>query len=243
VASVIPSLLLTYFSHRRDEGRTLTSWHALLWGISQQPEVPQAVILSLLDAAQNDLLPTYLRPEADDLGVVFEKLLLNVLHYSAGAPQLSLLSRLLQTPREFLIIVNLSPSPADPRIDYFLSDTTFSTVLQGINSAFSSQIEKALQNSIFPPSEFEASLSLIQSVAGRFLHHSETITSPMPDIFVLAHVLPRCWVYGDALAVSIARDLWFKWLANCSSDCQASMMEAIKIKLKNLISDTQALPR
>jgi hypothetical protein len=101
VASVILSLLLVYFSRRRDESRTLASWHALLCGISQQSEVPQAVILSLLDAAQNDLLPTYLRPEADELGVVVEKLLLDVLHYSTGTPRLSLLSRLLQTPREF----------------------------------------------------------------------------------------------------------------------------------------------
>jgi E3 ubiquitin-protein ligase listerin len=243
VASVIPALLLTYLSHRRDEGRTLTSWHALLCGISEQPEVPQAVILSLLDAARNDLLPTYLRPETDELGVVVEKLLLDVLHSSAGTPRHSLLSRLLQTPRKFLSIINLPPSPANPRIGYFLSDTNFSTALQGINSSFSLQIEKALHNSIFPPSEFEASLSLIQSVVESFFHYSETITSPMPDIFVLAHVLPRCWVSDDSLAVSIARELWSKWLAKCSSDCQASVTETIKIRLKNLISDTQTPPR
>jgi E3 ubiquitin-protein ligase listerin len=242
--SVAPSLLLAYLSRRRDEDRTLELWHALLAGISQQSELPQGVLLPLLDAARNGL-PNYLKPKANELDKIVGKLLSEVLHSSTGSPQMYSLCQLLQTARKCLFDAPFV-SPANLCKDYFLSDTSFHAVLQTINSAFSLQVDHALHNPSVPLSSSEASLDLMVTVVEHWpqLTFTAGVTMvPLADIFIFAYLLPRCYEFGDSRSVSVAQSLWTRWLARTSTDCHPDVIRVIKVKLRALIVDTQARPR
>jgi hypothetical protein len=98
---VAPSLVLTYLSHRGDEEQCSQLWHSLLEGMSQQPNVSQSSLPTLLDAVQRGLLPSYLQPKAGELDGIIEKMLASALDGSGGPAQMNLLRQLLQNSGKF----------------------------------------------------------------------------------------------------------------------------------------------
>jgi hypothetical protein len=102
-----PELPLAYLSHRKDEQWCWKLWHALLFEIPQHPQMVQSTFLPLLEAAQKGLLPTYLRPEAEEMDIFIGKLLVVVLGDSAAGTQLRLVRQVIQTPSEFFSVYEI----------------------------------------------------------------------------------------------------------------------------------------
>ena len=73
--AVSPAFLLAYIAYRKDEAQCGRVWHVLLTGIVQHPEEAEQAVNPLLDAAQRGVLPTYLKPNADELDTMVEHLL------------------------------------------------------------------------------------------------------------------------------------------------------------------------
>ena len=76
-------------------------WHILLDGISGHSEAVQSALPILLDAAQQGILPKYLRPKDGELEGEVGTLVVEVLECSGRTPQLPILRQLLQISGEF----------------------------------------------------------------------------------------------------------------------------------------------
>lgn len=100
---ISPRFLLAYFAHRRDNDRCLRVWRLLLGCISQNPEKAELSIKPLLDAAQKDALPRYLKPGTGEVDALIDDLITQTL---GGDPAyLPLVRQVLQTPGKFIVIM------------------------------------------------------------------------------------------------------------------------------------------
>lgn len=102
--AISPSLLLAYFVHRRDVDRSLLLWRSLLSAISQHPKEIQTSLPPLLDAAAENTLPDYLKPQTDELDNLVGQLVDNVLGGSA-TDKLPLVRQILRYPGKLISAV------------------------------------------------------------------------------------------------------------------------------------------
>ena len=63
----MPSLLMLYLKHRKDEAAGLEVWHKVLEGVASHAGDTQSAFSVLLNAADNGSLPSYLRPRGEEL--------------------------------------------------------------------------------------------------------------------------------------------------------------------------------
>lgn len=83
-----PELLFSYFAYRKDEGKVLDLWHALLGLIaanSHDLEKTRKTASSVIQAVQKSGLPAYLKPKANELDDIVGNLLGGVLNQDSSA--------------------------------------------------------------------------------------------------------------------------------------------------------------
>lgn len=95
---------------------------------------------------------------------------------------------------------------------------------------------------------FGPALEVIAALA----HHPPRILPPrkdldvlLPDIFILAYLLPECYpslTDHDRVAVGVARDLWEEWMKVEVGDGKDGVLGRIEAKLRVLLCDTQVRP-
>lgn len=69
------------------------------------------------------------------------------------------------------------------------------------------------------------------------------IDSVLPDIFVLAYLLPSSDQSVKDSSVNKAGHIWDQWLAQSSSDQGSAVFAIIKEKIRDLLFDVGARPR
>jgi E3 ubiquitin-protein ligase listerin len=94
--TVSPSLLLAYLVHRKDKVQCGRVWHVLLTTVAQYPDKAEHGIKPLLDAAQQGVLPSYLRPKAGELDILVTDLLQAAL--ASDMERLGLVKQVLEVP-------------------------------------------------------------------------------------------------------------------------------------------------
>lgn len=92
--TTIPSLLLLYLKYRQDEAVCSAVWHQVLETVARYPEDVGSTLPVLLDAAEHNLLPTYLHSEGE-LDEAAGSLLTDLLSGSTSSAHTSLARRLL----------------------------------------------------------------------------------------------------------------------------------------------------
>ncbi|GLB39355.1 putative ring finger [Lyophyllum shimeji] len=221
-----PSLILAYLTHRRDEGRSLELWHALLSGIAEDPSKAEHPVKPLLDAAQRGVLPRHLKPSSvGEVDTLIEALLAQVL--AGDTVHTPFVRQVLQSP------------------DYFVSEEQYSASLTSITSAFSLQVGLALSDPEISLDAFETSLDLIASISQHPPHElpAHDFSDVLPDVFLFAYLLPASYEsQRDHAAFSAARDLWERWLKTWSTEQQDRVVGDIKRKLGEILLDTQVRP-
>lgn len=199
--------------------------------------------MPLLEAAQNGLLPKYLQPATDELDALIGNLLADALGSAAGATNLTFVRRILHVagePTHFLLLYRES-SPS-VFADHFLSAKGFDALLQSIVSAFTFQVDHALRDPTISLLSFEAPLDLIRSAFDhrpQLMSSGEVTVALLPAMFTLAYLLPRCYESQDNLGVNTAQDLWSRWLVQSPTNLQVEILTAIKVRLRNLLGDSQ----
>lgn len=94
---------------------------------------------------------------------------------------------------------------------------------------------------------FEPALEVITTLSqhpARVLSLGNDLNSLVPDIFILAYLLPECYPSSsDHATVGKARDIWGEWVRTTKTDEQMNgVLASIKTKLQVLLCDTQVRP-
>lgn len=98
----MPTLLLLYVKYRQDEAACLAVWHKVLEEVARHTDEIEFILPTLLDAAESDVLPAYLKPQGEEMHEVAGALLTEAVSASLNAPQVVLVRRLLTSYREAL---------------------------------------------------------------------------------------------------------------------------------------------
>ena len=91
----MPSLLVLYLKFRQNQGVALSVWHSVLETVGRSPEEFDTMFPALLDAAESQQLPPYLRPHGEELEQAVGNLLTDALSGTQNASRVSLIRRLL----------------------------------------------------------------------------------------------------------------------------------------------------
>ncbi|KAG5352362.1 hypothetical protein C0989_002683 [Termitomyces sp. Mn162] len=214
-----PALLLSYLAHRKSPVHCLTVWHTLLAGISQvETTVLSESVKPLMSAVQSGLLPAYLKPRECEVDSLVEALVERALveDFEGGG----VVKQVLQSP------------------DHFLSAEGYTRSLETISSAFSHQVDLALQSDDVPPSTFEMSLGLITALSGSPPRELPKFRfdAALCDVFVLAYLLPVCYDTQHNHAVFVlARNLWEELYKTLPAETQAEVCKRIYTKLRVIL--------
>jgi hypothetical protein len=125
-----------------------------------------------------------------------------------------------------------------------LSDATYQGLLQNLVSSFALQVDRALRTTTLDFSTFDSfdfSLQLVSVVvsgSSRPSHSKGASARLLPEVFVLAYLLPRCSDTEDNASVLAARDIWTKWVTDDPSDLRSRVLQTIKDMLKAFLADT-----
>lgn len=92
-----PSLLLLYLSHRGDQALCSQVWQNILSGIDLHREDVEKNLPPLLDAAEHNVLPVYLKPVNHELDDLVNGFLVEI-RLDARGPVQQIVRRLLRTP-------------------------------------------------------------------------------------------------------------------------------------------------
>ena len=100
--ATMPSLLVLYLKFRKDHGTASSVWHSVLETAGRSPEEFDTMFPALLDAAESQQLPPYLRPHGEELEQAVGNLLTDALSGTQNASRVSLIRRLLASYSTFL---------------------------------------------------------------------------------------------------------------------------------------------
>ncbi|KAI0698055.1 hypothetical protein C8T65DRAFT_661197 [Cerioporus squamosus] len=223
--TTIPRLLLLYLKYRQDEAACLAVWHKVLKVVALHTDKIEVILPVLLDAAENQTMPPYLRPQGEELHEVAGSLLTEAVSAPLNAPRVALVRRLL---------VSYQP---------FISSTCRENLLQGLVDAFVLHFDSVLHDEKASTTAFATPLNLLHGLVEQDTSDvfQSFAASLFPYIFLFASVLPRV-VPVDAKQETIAKDLWAKWEANASSDAKKSTLGVVRHLLRELLIDTLARP-
>ena len=93
--ATVPSLLVLYLKFRKDQATASSVWHSILETVGRSPEEFDTMFPALLDAAESQQLPPYLRPHGEELEQAVGNLLTDALSGTQNASRVSLIRRLL----------------------------------------------------------------------------------------------------------------------------------------------------
>jgi hypothetical protein len=133
-------------------------------------------------------------------------------------------------------------------LDYFLSESGYSAVIESVVAGFTLQVRLALNHLEAEVSleAFGPALEVISTLAQhppRVLPRKD-FEGLLPDIFVLAYLLPECDPSSkDHATVTAAKAFWEDWLKTVLAGVgKEEVLASIKTKLQVLLCDTQARP-
>ena len=228
-----PPLILSYFSTRNSQTRTMVLWQSILGLMNSTPEVQVIALPTLFDGISKGLLPSYLHPGDDDLSDTAGKYLASLFDGSnLDQTKLDTVKHILKYPSFFL--------------SRQMSVSLVHKILYGLREKCRRIIrpEPPSSQSLLPPSllaSVGAPLELLLSTLK--VHHNmlRTIDSHvfLSDIFILAFLLNN--ISGnnaDAMeSVEKARQIWELNLQGLDIEGVATLRQSVKAVLRDLISD------
>ncbi|KAI0711424.1 hypothetical protein C8Q76DRAFT_677774 [Earliella scabrosa] len=222
----LPSLLLLYLRHRKDEAACLSVWHKVLEAVARHTDEVDTLLPPLLDAADKGALPAYLRPQGEELHELAGHLLTNALNGPPNTTNASLFRRLL-----------LSYEP-------FVSSSCRENLLRGLVDAFVLHFDSVLRDEKISLDAFAIPLTLLgafveQDASGALL--GTAAPSLFPYIYLFAFLLPNTMTV-DPEQQKLARGLWDKWQTRASGDVKTNTLGVIKHLLRELLVDCLAKP-
>ncbi|KAL0570451.1 hypothetical protein V5O48_011508 [Marasmius crinis-equi] len=194
-SSPSPSLLLAYLSSPLiPEEKRQVCWQGLLLGVSGSGH-PETDMSRLLDAVEASGRFRFFRPKGDEMDEVVGRLLVEALGGSHA--NVVVLRRVLKNPEPII------------------SETGRQGLLESLASSFALQVDNALheKESAGIGSTFDVVLDLL-SVVLRREQEAEAKgnalgVSVLPDIFVFAHLLSKC--YEGSSSFGVALKIWEEW--------------------------------
>ncbi|RDX54789.1 hypothetical protein OH76DRAFT_1398200 [Lentinus brumalis] len=225
ILTTMPSLLLLYLKYRRDEAACLAVWHKVLEVVARHTDEIESILPVLLDAAENQSLPDYLRPQGEELHEIAGTLLTEAVSAPPNTPQVAMIRRLLTSYQPFI------------------SSSCRGNLLRGLVDAFVLHFDSVLHDEKASTNAFATPLNLLHGLVDQGTSDAlqSFAASLFPYIFLFASVLPRV-LPVDATQESIAKDLWGQWEANGSLDAKRSTLGVIKHIHRELLIDPLARP-
>ncbi|KAI9462830.1 hypothetical protein BJY52DRAFT_1203094 [Lactarius psammicola] len=192
ILSISPKLLTTYLSRRGDQTVTLKLWHSLLESLPTQPVY--VVLPHLLDATEQGALPEHLKPTQQEFDKSISAIFADAIA-DANADALPLLLRVIRLE------------------GHFVADKSFDALFQQVIATFGEVLSRILQGE---DDEDPVKLAVLIDVIAACLEtrpesvlHENLALSLLPDIFVLAFLLPRAL---PTAVFPVAQKTWASWL-------------------------------
>jgi E3 ubiquitin-protein ligase listerin len=239
-----PSFVLAYLSHRHNDELCLRLWSSLLYAISQHPDSAPTAFGPLLDAVQQGVLQSNLKPGADEL----DTLALNIFSDPlSDATQVSLLRGLVKSPSEFFHLPIYPFLQRHLLVVLFLSENGFRALLQDLIFAFNSHVELVLHDPTGSQLNFDVTMDLFHTIF-------EKQPSPLSAVDVNIMLLPNVVLFGYLLPISYgsqyaqdhtsyAQSLWASWSGQAPPDVKSRIVINIQDALRDIIYDTEIQPR
>jgi hypothetical protein len=145
-------------------------------------------------------------------------------------------------------------------LDYFISKSGYTTILQVIIATFGSHVKEVIHGKEVRPALFEVAIGFVDTIFEKLSSSSseamegETLLlkSLLPDIFLFEYLLPLCdrttdledleSSSGISHSYGIAKSLWDGWIKSAKEDVKGEVVGMIKMKLKMFIEDTHIHP-
>ncbi|KAH7909880.1 hypothetical protein BJ138DRAFT_1154228 [Hygrophoropsis aurantiaca] len=214
-------LILDYLAYRNNQERCLELWNSLLFAIAEESGSLPSSLSQLLDAVHKGNLPSYLKPENNELDGPIEHLLIQTISGAAQASVIALMRQLVKTP------------------EYFLSSNGMEIIAQTLVSSLTSKVDEALYQSQTSTADFAVSIDLIHLILqarSQLAFSPDSAASLLPSVFMLAHI----WPLQDVNARNSARAAWKTWSEQSSQDMRTVVISVIKDKLRDLIINCTA---
>jgi hypothetical protein len=140
----------------------------------------------------------------------------------------------------------LKPKILKPNVqhlsDFFVSPEGLRTVLEGVASAFSSQVECALYDIDVSSNDFGPIIDLVRTVfeSKSRVPTDVAVIKMVPDVFTLAYLIPKGHdsTYQEG-PIGASQKIWASWIQGASGDLRADVSSVIKEKLRHALMSTQ----
>ncbi|EIW55564.1 ubiquitin-protein ligase RKR1 [Trametes versicolor FP-101664 SS1] len=223
--TTIPSLLLLYLKYRQDEAVCSAVWHQVLETVARYPEDVESTLPVLLDAAEHNLLPTYLHSEGE-LDEAAGSLLTDLLSGSTSAAHTSLARRLLGSS------------------NLFISQDCRENLLRSLADSFILHFDTVLHDEHASLHALAAPLELVRSLSERpeGVASLEAVSSSLlPYLFLYAFLLPQ-FASVQPVQQGVAAALWKTGIDAASAEVKTGAIAVIKQLLRELLVDCTAKP-
>ncbi|KAH9941137.1 uncharacterized protein BXZ73DRAFT_75106 [Epithele typhae] len=221
----MPSLVILYLQHRQDQVICSSVWHQVL-KIIDSPDDVKVFLPLLLDAAEDESLPDYLRPQDEGPQRLIASLLSEALSGPPGTTGAVLVRRLLISHK------------------YFVSDACSENSMRSLVLAFSTHVDSALREEKPSVASLTTPLTLLRDLvkngsSGLLLDSASA--ELYPYIYLLAFLMPQVCTMDETLKKT-AQGLWDEWAATGGEAVENITMGAVKQLLRDLMADFVACP-
>ncbi|KAJ3574319.1 hypothetical protein NP233_g1845 [Leucocoprinus birnbaumii] len=227
--------LFSYLAHRKSEDDALALWHSLLKVIAANAhnvEKMRRVAMEVIRVAQKGDLPKYLKPDSTELDDIVGKSLGTVLNGEAGA-DLDVVKAVMRSHQ------------------YFISDAGYANFFEAISTSVTVRVEMLIGGSTqedFDLIAFHGPIELLDLVTSQDDAPTEGVLEEvLPNVFLLGHIIPECAVYGfdtNSPVFSTASTIWRREIdvQKIGQQRSESIIASVKVKIRDLLIDTQVQP-
>lgn len=207
----------------------------------------------MAQAVQKGILPSYLRPKADELDDIVGNLLGSVLNGNTPAipGDLEVVKAVLGAHGPCFALVLLHAKPSNVTLDYFISRSGYDGFVETIVTAFNLHVELLLGGSMedINLNVFEAPLELLDLATKHTDAQQKVrvIEEVLPNLFLFGYLAPECTMFGFDPASNVfgvAREVWERETRgeNLCKERREQVIGNVKVKLRDLLADTQVRP-
>jgi hypothetical protein len=114
--------------------------------------------------------------------------------------------------------------------------------LEGVASAFASQVECALYDIDVSSIDFGASVDLIRTIfeTKSRISIAKAVVKMVPDVFLLAYLIPKGHdSTHQEEPIGASQKIWASWVKDASGDARAEVSSVVKEKLRHALMSTQ----
>ncbi|KAJ3553232.1 hypothetical protein NM688_g3725 [Phlebia brevispora] len=217
--AISPAALQVYLSYRADEEPCSLLWEAVLRELAHSSEDLLQLLPPLLDAAEGNKLPGYLRPSSSEIDDVTGQLLVTALN-GHSSQSLSLVKRLLAAA------------------DHFISQECFQGLISSLTAAFSQHVRDTLRGEQFDARPFNALLSLLEVAFQKQALSASDSLGLLPDAFTFAFILPLLDdIKLESSQLESARMMWHAGLSQVSEELREDIFVHVKQSLRDIVPD------